>query len=170
MAEKKYILTRQVADKKLRRMALQVAEQNCDAVQLILLGIKENGIIIAHKIRTYLLEVFSGEISVVELSLNKKEPTLVSLDPVMDFNGKSILLIDDVANSGRTMLYALKPLLETFPKKIQTLVLVERTHKSFPIDVDYVGLSISTALDEHITVEVDNGEVVGAWVQEAPAI
>ena len=170
MAEKKYILTRQVADKKLRRMALQVAEQNCDAVQLILLGIKENGIIIAHKIRTYLLEVFSGEISVVELSLNKKEPTLVSLDPAMDFNGKSILLIDDVANSGRTMLYALKPLLETFPKKIQTLVLVERTHKSFPIDVDYVGLSISTALDEHITVEVDNGEVVGAWVQEAPAI
>ena len=170
MAEKKYILTRQVADKKLRRMALQVAEQNCDAVQLILLGIKENGIIIAHKIRTYLLEVFSGEISVVELSLNKKEPTLVSLDPSMDFNGKSILLIDDVANSGRTMLYALKPLLETFPKKIQTLVLVERTHKSFPIDVDYVGLSISTALDEHITVEVDNGEVVGAWVQEAPAI
>ncbi len=170
MAEKKYILTRQVADKKLRRMALQVAEQNCDAVQLILLGIKENGIVIAHKIRTYLLEVFSGEISVVELSLNKKEPTLVSLDPAMDFNGKSILLIDDVANSGRTMLYALKPLLETFPKKIQTLVLVERTHKSFPIDVDYVGLSISTALDEHITVEVDNGEVVGAWVQEAPAI
>ena len=120
MAEKKYILTRQVADKKLRRMALQVAEQNCDAVQLILLGIKENGIVIAHKIRTYLLEVFSGEISVVELSLNKKEPTLVSLDPSMDFNGKSILLIDDVANSGRTMLYALKPLLETFPKKIQT--------------------------------------------------
>lgn len=170
MAEKKYILTRQVADKKLRRMALQVAEQNCDAVQLILLGIKENGIVIAHKIRTYLLEVFSGEISVVELSLNKKEPTLVSLDPVMDFNGKSILLIDDVANSGRTMLYALKPLLETYPKKIQTLVLVERTHKSFPIDVDYVGLSISTALDEHITVEVDNGEVVGAWVQEAPVI
>ena len=55
MAEKKYILTRQVADKKLRRMALQVAEQNCDAVQLILLGIKENGIVIAHKIRTYLL-------------------------------------------------------------------------------------------------------------------
>ena len=95
---------------------------------------------------------------------------LVSLDPALDFNGKSILIIDDVANSGRTMLYALKPILETYPKKIQTLVLVERTHKSFPIDVDYVGLSISTALDEHITVEVDGGEVKGAWVQAALAI
>ena len=109
--------------------------------------------------------VFSGEILVVELSLNKKKPTLVSLDPAIDFNEKSILLIDDVANSGRTMLYALKPLLETYPKKIQTLVMVERTHKSFPIDVDYVGLSISTSLDQHITLEVDGDEVGGAWLQ-----
>jgi pyrimidine operon attenuation protein/uracil phosphoribosyltransferase len=165
MAEKKYILTKEIADKKLRRMALQVAEQNCDADQLVLVGIKDNGIVIAHKIRNYLEGVFSGEILVVELSLNKKKPTLVSLDPVIDFNEKSILLIDDVANSGRTMLYALKPLLETYPKKIQTLVMVERTHKSFPIDVDYVGLSISTSLDQHITLEVDGDEVGGAWLQ-----
>jgi len=73
-------------------------------------------------------------------------------------------LIDDVANSGRTMLYALKPLLEKLPKKIQTLALVERTHKSFPVDVDYVGLSVSSTTDEHIVVEVEAGEVLGAWM------
>ena len=66
------------------------------------------------------------------------------------------------------MLYALKPLLETYPKKIQTLALVERTHKSFPIDVDYVGLSISTTLDEHIYVEVNEDEIGGAWIEETP--
>ena len=170
MSEKKYVLTGETADKKLRRMALQVAEQNCDADKLILIGIKDNGLVIAHKIRAYLQGVFSGQVSVVELALNKKKPMLVNLDPAMDFNGKSILLIDDVANSGKTMLYALKPLLETYPKKIQTLVLVERTHKSFPIAVDYVGISISTALDEHITVEVNNSEVGGAWVEATPAI
>jgi len=82
----------------------------------------------------------------------------------MDFTGKTIILIDDVANSGRTMLYALKPLLDQHPKKIQTLALVERTHKSFPVDVDYVGLSVSTTTDEHIEVEVENGEVLGAWL------
>ena len=82
----------------------------------------------------------------------------------MDFNDKTIVLIDDVANSGRTMLYALKPLLLQLPKKIQTLALVERTHKSFPVDVDYVGLSVSTTTDENIVVEVENGEVMGAWL------
>ena len=62
------------------------------------------------------------------------------------------------------MLYALKPLLEYLPKKIQTLALVERTHKTFPIDVDYVGLSVSTTTDEHISVEVDSSEILGAWM------
>ncbi|MEO7490269.1 MAG: phosphoribosyltransferase family protein, partial [Ferruginibacter sp.] len=90
------------------------------------------------------------------------------VEPAMDFNGKIILLIDDVANSGKAMLYALKPFLETHPKKIQTLALVERTHKSFPIDLDYVGLSFSTTLDEHIYVEVEGTDVVGAWMEQAP--
>ncbi|MBC7887639.1 MAG: phosphoribosyltransferase [Ferruginibacter sp.] len=167
MAEKKYILSKEVAEKKLRRMALQVAEQNYEEPQLILIGIKENGIIIARKISAFLQEVYQGEIIVVELSMNKRKPRDITLHPLIDFNGKAILLIDDVANSGSTMLYALKPLLETYPKKIQTLALVERTHKSFPIDVDYVGLSISTTLDEHIYVEVEGGEVGGAWMEEA---
>ena len=165
MPEKKYILSKEVAEKKLRRMALQVAEQNYDEPQLILIGIKENGLVIARKVTTYLAEVYKGDIKVVELSLNKKKPAEVMLDPVTDFNGQAVLLIDDVANSGSTMLYALKPLLESYPRKIQTLALVERTHKSFPIDVDYVGLSISTTLDEHIYVEVENGEVLGAWME-----
>ena len=165
MAEKKYILSKEVAEKKLRRMALQVAEQNYEELQLVLIGIKDNGLVIAHKISSYLKGVFNGEVIVVEISLNKKKPADVTLHPVIDFNGKAILLIDDVANSGSTMLYALKPLLEAYPKKIQTLALVERTHKSFPIDVDYVGISISTTLDEHIYVEVEGGEVGGAWME-----
>jgi pyrimidine operon attenuation protein/uracil phosphoribosyltransferase len=63
------------------------------------------------------------------------------------------------------MLYALKPLLEHYPKKIQTLALVERTHKTFPVDVDYVGFSVSTTPDEHIYVEVHNDTVTGAWIE-----
>lgn len=165
MAERKYILSKEVAQKKLRRMALQVAEQNYDEPQLVLIGIRENGIVIANKISSYLKEVYNGEIIVVELVMNKKKPGVITLKPVVDFNDKAILLIDDVANSGSTMLYALKPLLETYPKKIQTLALVERTHKSFPIDVDYVGLSISTTLDEHIYVQVEDGEIGGAWME-----
>ena len=164
MKDKKYILSAEVANKKLRRMALEVMEQNYEAKQLILIGIKANGIVIAEKMRHYLKEVFKGEVIVLELSMDKKKPSVITLSEKMDFTGKTILLIDDVANSGRTMLYALKPLLEQLPKKIQTLALVERTHKTFPIDVDYTGLSVSTTTDEHIYVEVENGEVMGAWM------
>lgn len=165
MQNKKYILSAEVADKKLRRMALQVAEQNHSAKQLVLIGIKTSGSVIAEKISAYLKDIFKGEVIVLELSMDKKKPGAITLNKKLDFNGKTILLIDDVANSGRTMLYALKPLLEQLPEKIQTLALVERTHKTFPIDVDYIGLSVSTTTDEHIYVEVKNGQVDGAWME-----
>jgi pyrimidine operon attenuation protein / uracil phosphoribosyltransferase len=159
MNEKNYILTAEVAGKKLRRMALQVAPQ------LLLIGIKTNGTFIAEIICRYLKEVFKGEVVVLELSMDKKNPAEISINKQTDFNGKTILLIDDVANSGRTMLYALKPLLQQLPKKIQTLALVERTHKTFPVAVDYIGLSVSTTADEHIVVEVKDGVVEGAWME-----
>lgn len=156
------ILNKENADKKLRRMALEVAERNDEKESLILIGIKENGIFIANKIATYLKEVFPGDIKVIDLWLDKKDPGEIKLSEEVSFNHKTILLIDDVANSGRTMLYALKPLLQHKPLEIQTLALVERTHKKFPVAVDYVGLSISTTLQENIVVDVVNGEVAGA--------
>ena len=166
MIADKYILSKETAEKKLRRMALEVAERNYGEPQLVLVGIKDNGSIIAEKICNYLKPIFTGEVIVTTLSLDKKMPGGITILPEIDFNNKVILLVDDVANSGKTMLYALKPFLETYPKKIQTLVLLERTHKSFPINVDYVGLSISTTLDEHILVEVDGADIVGAWMKK----
>lgn len=158
------ILSRATADKKLRRMALQVAEKNYTCDKLILIGIKENGIFIAHKIAAYLKENFSGSVQVLSLSLDKKNPSDILLSEEIDFHDTAILLIDDVANSGRTMLYALKPLLKFHPRQIETLALVERTHKQFPVAVDYVGLSISTAPHENIVVEVEKGVIMGARI------
>jgi pyrimidine operon attenuation protein/uracil phosphoribosyltransferase len=159
------ILDKETANKKLHRMALEVAERNYDKNELILIGIKENGIFIAKKIEDHLKEIFKGKIVLIELSLDKKNPGDIKLSDNLDFNNKAILLIDDVANSGRTMLYALKPLLAQIPQQIETLALVERTHKKFPVAVDYVGLSVSTTLQENIIVKVEQGEVMGAWMQ-----
>ncbi len=164
--KKRYILTAAVAEKKLRRMALEITERNYDETQLILIGIKNNGTVIAKKICDCLKTNYSGEVIVIELGIDKKKPAAVTLSSVIDVNGKVIVLIDDVANSGRTMLYALKPLLDQYPKKIQTLALVERTHKTFPVAVDYVGISVSTTPHEHIYVEVENDIVTGAWIEE----
>ena len=162
---KNYILSREVTEKKLRRMALEVAERNAEEKQLLLIGIKDNGVVIAHTIKNYLKDIFNGEIKVIELSLDKRRPGKITLSENVDFNDKSVLLIDDVANSGKAMLYALKPLLEAYPKKIETMALVERTHKIFPVKVDYTGFSISTTLDEHIYVEVAGDKVIGAWME-----
>ena len=162
---KNYILSKEVTEKKLRRMALEVAERNSEEKELLLIGIKDHGAVIAQTIKNYLKDIFKGDIKVIGLELDKTKPGKISLSEPVDFNGKSILLIDDVANSGKAMLYSLKPILEAYPKKIETMALVERTHKTFPVKVDYVGFSISTTLDEHIYVEVAGDKVIGAWME-----
>ena len=96
--------------------------------------------------------------------MDKKSPDTVVLSEEISLNNKLILLVDDVANSGRTMLYALKPLLQQHPSQIQTLALVERTHKLFPVALNYVGLSVSTTVEENIVVTVLNGEVTSAYI------
>ena len=144
-------------------MAMEVAERNHDKDALILIGIKENGIVIARIIASMLKEIFPGNIDILWLSLDKKNPGQVSLSEEKDFTGTNLILIDDVANSGRTMFYAMQPLLQHHPLQVQTLALLERTHKKFPIHLDYVGRSVSTTLDEMIVVKVSEEEVEGAF-------
>ena len=158
------ILNAASAQKKLRRMALEIAERNAGSNSIIIIGIKENGIFIARKIEEYLQPVFSGDIKTIALSINKKSPEEVMLSEEVSLNNKLILLVDDVANSGKTMLYALRPLLNQHPSQIQTLALVERTHKLFPVALNYVGLSVSTTQEENIVVTVVDGEVSSAHI------
>jgi pyrimidine operon attenuation protein/uracil phosphoribosyltransferase len=164
MAEKKYILDKPTADQKLQRLALEVAEQLGKKEDLIIIGIKTSGLVIAEKIGT-LVKEYIPSVKVISASMDKRKPGNITLSENIDFTGKSVLITDDVANSGKTLLYVLKPLLDFHPKRIQTLVLVERMHKLFPVKPDYVGSSIATTQEDHIYVEVENGEVSGAYVE-----
>jgi pyrimidine operon attenuation protein/uracil phosphoribosyltransferase len=163
--KKKYILSKEVAEKKLRRMALEIIENNSGEKQLILAGIRESGTVVAKCIRKMLAEFSSIKTDLLSIKLDKHKPGVVTLSKKMDFNGKVVIIIDDVADSGRTLLYSLRPFLDFHPKKIQTLILVERSHNSFPVRPDYVGLSVSTTLQEHIFVEVDKEKVLGAYLE-----
>lgn len=165
MPDKKYILDKNVAAKKLQRMAYEILENNVEEKSIILAGIKESGSVVARTIQKILSEISSLKIEVIIVSLNKRQPKEVTLDRSIDFNNQVVIIVDDVANSGKTLTYALKPFIESQPKKIQTLVLVERSHNNFPVRPDYVGLSISTTLQEHIYVEVNDEEVLGAYLQ-----
>lgn len=163
--KRNYILTKDVAEKKLRRMALEIIENNSDEKQLILAGIRENGTVVAKCIQKMLSEFSKIKTDLISIKLDKHKPGSVSLNKKIDFNDQVIIVIDDVADSGRTLLYSLKPFLDFHPRKIQTLVLVERSHNSFPVSPDYVGLSVSTTLQEHISVEVDKEKVLGAYLE-----
>ena len=164
--EKKYILSKEVAEKKLRRMAYEILENNIDEKEIILAGIRESGSVVARVIQKMFGEISSIKTDLITITLDKKQPADVSLSSTtFDFNNKVIIVIDDVSNSGKTLLYALKPFIAFHPKKIQTLVLVERTHTSFPVRPDYVGLSLATTIQEHIFVEVSGETVMGAYLQ-----
>ena len=164
---KNYILTQPVAEKKLRRMAFEILENNPGEQQLILAGIRDSGSVIARNIQQQLQEIAGDRVTtkLICISLDKKKPGAVTLSESLSFDNQVIIVIDDVANSGRTLLYAMKPFLEFRPRKIESLVLVERSHKAFPVQPDYTGLSLATTLQEHIYVEVEGDQVKGAWLE-----
>ena len=163
--EKNFILNQEIAAKKLKRMAFEILENNLDEKSFILAGIRENGTVIAHTIQDLLKEISGLQIEVITVNLDKKNPKEVTFTPQLNFREQVVILMDDVSNTGKTLLHAIRPFLDTNPKKIQTLVLVERSHKTFPVKTDYVGLSIATTIQEHIYVDVDNGYVKGAWLE-----
>ena len=164
MSSKNYILTKEVAEKKLQRMAYEIVERNPGEDNIILAGIKDNGLVIAQKMMKLLRPIYSGQLNLIDISLDKKNLSHIHLSPEINLDEKVFIVADDVVNAGKTLLYALKPILQFSPKKIQTLVLVERTHKAFPVTSDYVGLSIATTLEEHIIVEVEGNEINGAYM------
>lgn len=166
MPDKKYILNKEAANLKLERLALEIAEElSGDTTELIIIGIKNSGMVIAEKMGTLVQKYFTKKPIIISASLDKTDPKEVELSSNLNFEGENIIICDDVANSGKTLLYALKPLLNVHPKRIQILVLVERMHKLFPIKPDYVGLSIATTLQDNIVVEIENHEVIGAYIE-----
>jgi pyrimidine operon attenuation protein / uracil phosphoribosyltransferase len=156
------VLDKEAIRRKMKRMALQLAENNSEETELVIAGIQGNGEVVARSLVEQLKTIAPVNAFLVQVKLNKKDPREVSLEPAISLENKVVILVDDVANTGKTMLYALKPLLSTLPKKVQTLVLVERSHKLFPVQTDYAGLSIATTLQEHITVEVDGMDITRA--------
>jgi pyrimidine operon attenuation protein/uracil phosphoribosyltransferase len=162
------ILTGEVSNEKIHRMALEVAEQlSEDVTDLVIIGIEGagkfgtegTGKFIAAKVAGHLQQYISSPLKMISLHLDKHKPAVITLSEEMNFDDKHILLVDDVSNTGKTLLYALKPFMQFHPKSIQTLVLVERMHKQFPIKPDYVGYSIATAPDDYVQVEENDGNI-----------
>ena len=145
-------------------MAFQVAERNADCDSLVIAGIAGNGVMVAQAVIKELKQIIKCPIEFITISIDKDNPLNTSIDKQLKYDDRTIIVVDDVVNSGRILLYALKHFLSHQPKSIQTLVLIERSHKLFPVQSDYVGLSIATTLQDHISVKTENGRIAGAWL------
>jgi pyrimidine operon attenuation protein / uracil phosphoribosyltransferase len=165
MGDRILILDNDRIGKKLQRMAYQIWEHNSHESELHFIGIEGTGTAVARELASRLRAISKLEVVIHTLRMNKKQPLSESIDLAANLNGKSVVLIDDVANSGKTLLYAMKPILAFEPKKILVAVLVDRKHKSFPVSPDIVGHTVATTLQEHIEVVCEGENITSAYLQ-----
>jgi len=164
MKEKK-ILDKEQIQEKIKRISYEIYEENFDDKTILICGIEKNGSIIAKKIIKELKSICDIKIEFISINLNKKNP-LNSVEIKSSKNNiinKSIVLIDDVSNTGKTLIHVIKELIKFEPKKINTAVLVNRDHTLFPIKINFIGLSLSTSIKSHIEVTLDNKDI-GAYL------
>jgi pyrimidine operon attenuation protein/uracil phosphoribosyltransferase len=162
MAAKKsiQILDQAQIKQKIDRIAYQILEDCFDEKEIIIAGIASRGYVFAQKLEKVLSKISKIRCTLVEITLDKDSNNLVASTniPVSKCKNKTIILVDDVLNSGRTLLYGLSVFLNIPTKKIRTAVLVDRSHKLFPISTDYAGYTISTVSQEHISVVFDKNK------------
>lgn len=159
------ILDQEHISRKLERMAYQIWEHNSDQSEVTLIGIADNGVTLARNLAERLSKISPLKIKIVTLGFNKINPleNLPAIDESLD--GKSVILVDDVSNSGKVLLYALRPVLHYMPSKILLAVLVDRKHKAYPVTPDIVGYSLATTLQENILVTCDGDTITGAYLE-----
>lgn len=163
MSEKTLIINSEKAHQKIERIAYEILENNLDEKEIILIGISIRGYKVAEKIFSKLKSITDQSISLQEITLDKEDVFNTSAikfsGQIEDLNGKAVVVIDDVLNSGLTLMYAVRHLLSARIRKMSTAVLVDRKHRNYPIRADYAGLTLSTTLQEHIAVEFSGEEI-----------
>ena len=150
------ILTHQEIQHKVKRIAYQIYEANVDESEIIIAGIDGGGLNFAKKIEKVLKEITKAKITICKVSMDKTNPLLTGVKtsiPEDEYANKSVVLVDDVLNSGTTLIYGVHHFLRVPLKQLKTAVLVNRNHKKYPVKADYKGISLSTSLQEQVKVE-----------------
>lgn len=157
------VLNQKQISQRINRIAYEIYENNPDETEILIAGIASNGFILAKKIGETLEKISPIKPRYCELKVNKRNPldneTIVCFTKE-EAEGKSVVVVDDVLNSGRTLIHGIKPFLNFNPKRLNTVVLVDRNHNRYPVKADFVGLSLATTLKEHIRVEFEGEEAV----------
>ena len=167
---KTLLLDSDAVARKLTRIALQIREDNFEEKRILLAGVKNRGLELAHRLQAE-LAVIAPELEVVVdyIRMNKDNPVhdeiTTGIDPML-WKDEVVVVVDDVAHSGKTLLWALKPFMQTVPRKLQCAVLVDRSHKHYPVHADFVGLSLATMIQEQVQVVIaPNGGAISVYLR-----
>ncbi len=155
--EKTLVMNQLQIKQKVNRIAYQIYEDNFSEPEIIIAGISPGGYKFSERIAAALKEICPMKITLIEVILDKDNPINETVKFSVEgksLTGKVVILVDDVLNSGKTLIYSMKPFLEMDLKKLRIVVLVNRNHKRYPINPDFCGLTLSTTLHEHIFVEL----------------
>jgi pyrimidine operon attenuation protein/uracil phosphoribosyltransferase len=144
---------------KVQRLAWELYDRHSKAEQLYVVGIQGNGYWLAQQLVAKLNAISDIKIELMELALDKSDPKPADMQIDLP-SGAHVALVDDVLNSGRTLLWAVIKLMEFHPQQLSTTVLVDRSHKRYPVKADIKGLSVSTTLQETVKLNVENGAAV----------
>lgn len=147
------------------RLAYQILENNINEDEILLVGIKEKGYEIAKIIEQKLKDISSSKVHLKSITIDKKNPNQISeVDINFNLNPKSVYLVDDVLNTGKTLMFAVNSLLKYDFDLIKTIVLIDRNHKRFPVKVDFKGISLSTNLDDTVKLISENNNLEAVLV------
>ena len=143
----------------IKRMAIEIVEHNFEESKVYLAGINNNGYLFAKILLKELGKISENNFDLIRLKIDPAKPmsseiTLSTEAKIL--SNKVVIIVDDVVNSGRTLFYATRPLMEVLCKKVEIAVLVDRKHTSFPISAKYVGISLATTLKENIKVSLSS--------------
>lgn len=155
--QKNIILDQQQINHKIKRIAYQIYESNVNEKEIILAGIDSNGYLLAKKLKSTLDKISDLNTTICKVIIDKKNPLneIKTSLAESEYTNKSIVLVDDVLNSGSTLIYGVKHFLNVPLKQFKTAVLVNRNHKKYPVKADFKGISLSTSLKEHVEVKLD---------------
>lgn len=162
---KKQVLDFEKISRICRRLAYQILENNINEDKILLVGIKEKGYEIAKIIEQKLKDISSSKVHLKSITIDKKNPNQISeVDINFNLNPKSVYLVDDVLNTGKTLMFAVNSLLKYDFDLIKTIVLIDRNHKRFPVKVDFKGISLSTNLDDTVKLISENNNLEAVLV------
>jgi pyrimidine operon attenuation protein/uracil phosphoribosyltransferase len=167
-SETTQILTRVQVEQKIRRIAFEIYENNFEESEVILAGVSGEGHVLAERLADVLRQIAPLDVKVMKITLDKTtlEQPPVHLDAEETvFTKKSVIVVDDVLNSGRTLAFVLQPFLNVPLSKLKVAVIVDRDHKRYPIAADYIGYKLSTTLTEHVQVVLSDEERIGVYMR-----